>query len=335
MTAPKTAAVFGGSGFIGRYVVERLADRGVVVRVVCRDPEDAAFLRPAGNVGQIVPMAASIRDPVGVARAVDGVDWVVNLVGILYERGRRTFASIHVDGARQVAFAAANAGASRMVHVSALGADPQSPSLYARSKAAGEAAVREAFPDATVLRPSVVFGPEDDFINRFAAMARFLPVLPVMGGAPGTATDKEGRMRLDLCADGGPKFQPVYVGDVADAIVAGLTRDDAKGQTYELGGPDILSLKQVYELILAKTNRRRCLVPVPLGLASVQAAFLQFLPDPPLTPDQVKLLGRDNVLSGEAPGLADLGISPTAAGPVLDTYMDRHRAGGRFTQPAA
>lgn len=328
------ATVFGGSGFIGRYVVERLADRGAVVRVAVRDPAGAQFLKPAGNVGQIAPMRVSVSDQETVAAAVDGADWVINLVGILYESGAATFDAIHVEGARNVAEAARRAGARRLVHMSALGADKDSPAHYARSKAAGEEAVRAAFPDATIIRPSVVFGPEDDFFNRFAAIARLSPVLPVVGAMPRRSSSDGGNGKFELLGDGGPRFQPVYVGDVADAIVAALERDDAKGRTYELGGPRVYTMREIMETILRVTNRRRFLVPLPLALADLQAAVLEKLPVPPLTRDQVRLLGRDNVLAGEAPTLGDLGIAPTPVEGVVETYLDKYRAGGRFTRPA-
>jgi len=331
--AKLTATVFGGAGFIGRYVVERLADRGVVVRIAGRDPGAAAFLRPVGDVGQIVPVRAPITDDALVEAAVDGADWVVNLVGILYERGAQTFGAIHAEGAGRVARAAAAAGAARLVHMSALGADARAPAEYARSKAAGEEAVRKAFESAVIVRPSVVFGPEDDFFNRFAGLARFSPILPVAGAMPRLEKDEAGRTRLNLLGDGGPRFQPVYVGDVADAIVAGLERADASGKTFELGGPEVFSFEEILKIVLAKTTRRRCLVPLPLGLAAIQAGFLEYLPVPPLTRDQVKLLGRDNVVAHDALTLADLGIGATPVDAVLDSYMDRYRPGGRYTAP--
>ncbi|MCP4330383.1 MAG: complex I NDUFA9 subunit family protein [Alphaproteobacteria bacterium] len=329
----RRATVFGGSGFIGRYVVERLADAGVVVRIAVRHPNEAALLKPAGNVGQIVPLRAPVTDPDAVAAAVEGADWVINLVGILYQRGARTFAAIHHDGARNVAAAAAAAGVDRLVHVSALGADAKSPSEYARSKAAGEAAVHEALPSATVLRPSVVFGAEDDFINRFAGMARLSWLLPVVGAAPELPFGRRSVTGRDFCRDGGPKFQPVYVGDVADAVVRALEPGQGRGRTFELGGPEVLSMKAILELILRRTNRRRWLVPLPFAIARLQAAFLEYLPVPPLTRDQVAMLERDNVVAEGADTLADLGLRATPIEAVIDSYMDRYRAGGRFSRP--
>jgi uncharacterized protein YbjT (DUF2867 family) len=327
------ATVFGGSGFIGRYVVERLSERGVVVRVAVRHPDEVLTLKPSGDVGQIVPLRVSVTDREAVAAAVAGADWVVNLVGILFERGARTFSAIHHEGARNVAEAAVAAGVERLVHVSALGADAGSRSKYARSKAAGEEAVRSAMPRSVILRPSVVFGPEDEFFNRFAAMARISMALPVVGAEFDFPIGRATPLGRDLCRTEGPKFQPVYVGDVADAVIGGLTRVDAPGRTFELGGPKVLSMKDVMEVILRQTNRRRVLWPVPYRLARLQATFLEQLPAPPLTRDQVTLLEHDNIVSGDAPTLADLGLAATAIEAIVSTYMDRYRAGGRFTQP--
>jgi len=313
MGAPflKVVTVFGGTGFIGRYVVREMARRGWRVWVATRNPGDALFLKPMGSVGQIVPVFANIRDDASVAAAVAGADFVVNLVGILYEKGKDTFAAIHQDGARRVAQAAMDAGCSRLIHVSAAGASPSSESHYARSKASGEQAVFNAFPDATVLRPSIVFGPEDDFFNRFAGLARVLPFLPLIGG-------------------GGTRFQPVYVADVAAAVAACLDRPETKGQTYELGGPNVYSFKELMQLLLKETDRRRPLVSVPWSLASFKAGLLGLLPKPPLTRDQVALLRQDNVVAQGSQGLQTLGIEPTSVEIVLPTYMDRYRIGGRF-----
>jgi len=299
----RLVTVFGGAGFIGRHLVQRLAADGWIVRVGCRDVEAAQFLVPLGDPGQIVPLAADITQPESVAALIDGADAVVNLVGILYERGRRTFQSIHVDGAATVAQAAARTGAKRFVQMSAIGSDPASEAVYGRTKAAGEHAVRDAFPDATVLRPSVVFGPEDDFFNRFAVLARFLPVLPVFNTS----------------------FQPVYVGDVAEAARNALEDPAMAGKTYELGGPRVISFREVMELLLAETARKRLLVPIPLAVASLEATFLEWLPEPPLTRDQVKLLANDNVVSEGALTFSDLGIEPTAVEAIIPTYLHRYR----------
>lgn len=308
--------VFGGGGFIGRHLVQRLARQDWIIRVAVRRPSAANFLKPLGDVGQITPIRAPIQDPLAVEAAVAGARAVVNLVGILYERGERTFAAIHARGAHTVATAAAKAGAERLVHVSAIGADLHGEADYARSKGAGEAAVKTAYPTATILRPSIVFGPEDDFFNRFAAMARLSPVLPLIGG-------------------GHTKFQPVYVGDVADAIAACLIDPASQRKTYELGGPRVYTFEELMELLLAQIGRQRLLVPIPFSLAEFQAMFLEKLPVPPLTRDQVKLLRHDNVVSKGALTLADLGITPVAVESVLPTYLDRYRKGGRFSQPAA
>jgi NADH dehydrogenase len=310
--ATQVVTIFGGSGFIGRYLVQRLARHGWIIRVAVRHPDRALFLKPMGAVGQITPIAANLRHEASVAAAVAGADAVVNLVGVLYERRPQSFAAVHVEGAGRVARAAHAAGARRYVHMSALGADPASPASYGRSKAAGEAAVRAAFPDAAIARPSVVFGPEDDFFNRFAGLARYSPALPLIGG-------------------GTTRFQPVYVGDVADAL-ARLVEDSATaGKTYELGGPGTYSFRELLEYLLREIGRRRLLVLLPFALAKLQAAFLEWLPRPPLTRDQVRLLERDNVVSPGALTLADLGIHPTALELVVPSYVARYRPGGRFT----
>ncbi len=320
--------VFGGSGFLGRHVVGRLSRDGAIVRVAGRDPEHALFLKPLGDVGQIVPWRADITDAASLERVLAGATAAVNLVGILFERGRRTFARVHADGAGNVARAAAAAGVKRLVHISALGADAESESDYARSKAEGEGRVRVAFPKAAILRPSVVFGPEDDFFNRFAALARFSPVLPVIG-APTFPSFRRGQgalpFVLDFFGSGGPKMQPVFVGDVAAAIVACLRRSDAEGKTFELAGPRAYSFKEIMTLTLAAAGRRRLLVPLPFWLAEIQSMILQWLPTPLLTPDQVRLLTVDNVASGRLPGLQALGIEPTPAEAVIPGYLARYR----------
>ncbi len=303
--------VFGGSGFIGRYVVERLADQGAVVTVAVRDPEKAKFLRPLGQVGQITPIAVNVRDAAAVARAVDGADAVVNLVGILFKRGRQNFAAVHVDAPAMIARACAEAGVKRLVHVSAIGARTTAWSEYHRSKGAGEEALREHFPGATILRPSIVFGPEDGFFNLFGALARVLPALPLYGG-------------------GKTRFQPVYVGDVAAAIVNALGNPDAVGKTYELGGPSVYTFAELMEIVLAETRRHRLLVPIPFAVGQVQAAFLGLLPKPPLTRDQLISLKTDSVVSEGALTLADLGVQATALEAIVPTYLQRYRRGGRL-----
>ncbi len=313
---PSMVTVFGGSGFLGRHLVQRLAATGARVTVAVRNPESALFLKPMGDVGQITPVGADVRDGPAVAAAVQGADWVVNLVGVLYETRRQSFSAIHAQGAERIAKAAKAAGAKRLVHVSAIGANRHSSAAYARSKAAGEAAVAAAYPAATILRPSIIFGPEDDFFNRFAAMARVSVALPLFGG-------------------GETRFQPVYVGDVAAAVVKALTDEGTAGTTYELGGPKVYSFRQLMTLMLAEIGRKRILLPLPFFVADAMGAVLQSLPlpfgmAPPLTGDQAKLLRYDNVVSGDAPGLADLGIAPTACEIILPTYLDRFRRHGRF-----
>ena len=300
--------VFGGAGFVGRYIVKRLAAAGAGVRVACRDPERAKFLKPAGGVGQVVPVQANLRYPDSVRAAVEGVDAAINCVGVLVSRGPQSFGAIHAVGAREVASAAAEAGVRQLVHISAIGAEAESTAAYARSKAAGEAAVREAFPDAAILRPSLIIGPEDDFFNRFALLARLLPALPLVGG-------------------GFTRFQPAYVGDVADAAVAAL---DRAGGLFELGGPKVYSFRQLMELLLEEIGRKRLLVPVPFAVMQAKAAFIQFVPGAPITPDQVESLKYDNVVSEGAAGFAELGIEPTDIETVIPTYLDRFRIRGRF-----
>jgi NADH dehydrogenase len=316
--AARTVTIFGGSGFIGRYVVRQLAREGWVIRVAVRAPKDAQFLKPLGTVGQIVPMATRLQDENSVAHAVEGADAVINLVGILYESGKQTFDAVHYEGAKRIAEAAKAAGAKQMVHISAIGASTKARSDYARSKGAGEEAVRKAFKSAVILRPSIVFGPEDDFFNRFAAMARISPVLPLIGG-------------------GETKFQPVYVPDVADAVSAVLREPEAAGQTYELGGPKVYSFKELMRLLLDAIGRRRLLLPLPFPLARLQAGVFELatllpLPVAPLlTRDQVTLLESDNVVGKKAKTLADLGIEPHSVEVIIPTYLDRYRPGGRFT----
>lgn len=328
MMKGKLVTVFGGSGFIGRFLVQRLANAGARVRVAVRHPRDAEFLQPLGDVGQIAAMRASVTHEGSMRAALARADAVVNLVGILYEKGRRSFDAVHRQGAENVARTAKAAGVQRMVQMSALGADAASKSKYARSKAAGEAAVLAAFPEAAIVRPSVVFGPHDGFFNRFASLARFSPVLPLFGCEGPQYRDG----RLDVCPGGGVKFQPVYVGDVADAMMACLADRSTDGKIYELGGPAVYGIREIMEMVLRETGRRRLLLPVPYWLATLEATFLQLLPKPPLTRDQVKLLKSDNVVSGTLPTLEDLGIEPTAAETIIPTYLDRYRRGGRFNR---
>jgi uncharacterized protein YbjT (DUF2867 family) len=311
----KLVTIFGGSGFIGRYLVRHLAAKGWRVRVAVRDTAMARFLKPSGDVGQISIVPASITSPEDVAAAVRGADAVVNLVGVLYSRGGpRSFTAIHADGAENVAKAAAAAGATRLVQMSALGADENSPSLYAQSKAAGETAVRAAFPAATILRPSVVFGTEDGFFNRFGQIAQMLPFIPFFTSGHPHAPN-----------GGGPKFQPVYVGDVVEAIAQSLEGQGHAGKTYELAGPRVYDMREIMHIVNRETQRKRAVIGVPFILAQVGAMFLQFMPKPFLTPDQVRLLKLGNVATGRVPGLAVFGISPTTAEVVVPTYLKRFR----------
>ena len=307
----RRTAVLGGSGFIGRYVVKRLAARGEVIAVGCRNAEAAKYLKPLGDVGQIVPLNVGIGDETLLPAFLADNDSLVNCVGILRESGSQTFELVHHTGPARLARFAREAGVDRFVHISAIGADPRSSSAYARTKAAGEQPVRDAFPTVTILRLSVVFGPEDQFFNRFAAMATISPVLPLIGG-------------------GETRFQPVYVGDVADAVLACLEDSATAGRIYELGGPKIYTFREVLELVLSEIRRKRGFVDLPFGLAAFQARLMSILPNAPLTPDQIELLKSDNIVSSGALTLASLGITPTPAEVVLPTYLDRFRRGGWY-----
>jgi NADH dehydrogenase len=312
--------VFGGSGFLGRNVVRALAKRDYRIRVAVRRPELAGHLQPLGKVGQIHAVQANLRYPASVAAAMRDSHAAINLVGILVESGAQTFESVQAAGPGVVAKAAAAIGA-RMVHVSAIGADENSPSRYAQSKAAGEKAVLSAVPSATILRPSVVFGPEDQFTNRFASLAWISPVLPLIGG-------------------GVTRLQPVYVGDVATAVADAVDGKTRLGATYELGGPEVLTMREIMEIILATIERRRLLISLPFGLAKLQALFLQFAPGPlKLTPDQVELLRSDNVVShtAKAAGLTleGLGIVPDSLEAIAPQYLWRFRKYGQFQHNGA
>lgn len=306
--------VFGGSGFLGRHVVRALAKRGYRIRVAVRRPDLANHLQPLGRVGQIHAVQANLRYPASLAAAARDSHTVINLVGILFERGRQRFDAVQAMGAEAVALAAANQGA-RMVHVSAIGANENSTSHYARAKAEGEKLVRAAVPGATILRPSVLFGPEDDFFNKFAAIARIAPALPLIGG-------------------GATRFQPVYVGDVAEAVAMAVDGQAKAATTYELGGPEVFNFKELMEFVLATVERRRLLVPLPFFAARMKASILQLMPKPLLTPDQVELLRSDNVVSTEASAqgrtLEGLGIAPHAVAGIVPTYLWRFRKTGQF-----
>jgi len=307
VTTQKIATVFGGTGFIGCHVVQRLAGAGYTVRVPTRNPAAANVLCPLGSPGQIVPMHFAPAQPALMEAALARADVVVNLLGILYERKEDEFRLVHVETAGNIARLAKAAGVKRMVHISALGARAGSSSRYARTKAEGEQAVLGAFPEATLLRPSVVFGPEDKFFNRFASMMAFSPALPLIGG-------------------GKTKFQPVYVGDVADAVLAAITRNDTQGKVYELGGPRVATFRELMELLLQVTGHCRILVRVPWLIARIQGVVLGLLPHPPLTLDQVRLLRRNSVVREDALTFKDLGLSPKAMEAVLPAYLARYKA---------
>jgi uncharacterized protein YbjT (DUF2867 family) len=325
----RLVVIFGGSGFLGRHVAHELARRGWRIRIATRRPDLAYYTQPSGRVGQIMPVQANLRYRDSIAPALAHADAVVNLVGILRQRGKQTFDAVQHLGARALAEAAKAAAITNFVHVSALGADPNSPSLYARSKAAGEAAVLEAIPNATILRPSVVFGPEDDFFNRFGAMTRYLPALPLIGG-------------------GKTKLQPVYVGDVAEAVALGLEGKAQPGQIYELGGPDIASLKEIMRFVLQATERKRLLLPLPFPLAwivggateiAMAASFGFFPPLLEITRDQVELLRRDSIISEQAQAegrtLAGLKIAPESYHALVPAFLTRYRKTGRFADQLA
>ncbi len=322
MSAPidTLVTVFGGSGFLGRHVIRALAKRDYRIKVGVRRPDLAGHLQPLGKVGQIHAVQANLRYPDSVQAAARGASMVVNLVGILAESGAQTFDAVQGKGAETVARAASEIGA-RMVHVSAIGADANSTSRYARAKAAGEAAVLAAAPSATIIRPSVVFGPEDHFTNRFAGLARISPMLPLIGG-------------------GHTKLQPVYVGDVADAIADAVDGKTKAGATYELGGPEVMTMREILEIILRVTERTSMLVPLPFPLARLKSFFLQFAPgDLKLTPDQVELLRHDNVVSDTAKAagltLEGLGITPDSLEAVTPSYLWRYRKTGQFAHKGA
>jgi NADH dehydrogenase len=321
MLRDEIITVFGGSGFVGRHVVRALAREGYRVRVASRRPHIAQDLRVMGVVGQVQLVQANVRVPASVERALENASGVVNLVGVLNENGRQTFSRLHAQGAKTIAEAAAKAGIERMVQISAIGADTDSPSRYARTKAEGEAMVREALPTATVLRPSIVFGTEDSFFNRFADMARFAPALPLFGG-------------------GKTRFQPVFVGDVARAAVAALEKDEARGETYELGGPGVYTFAELMRFILDEIDRPRLLLPLPWAIGSViamlseMAAILPFV-QPVITRDQLIQLQRDNVVADGAKTLADLGVEAETVDAVVPSYLVRYRRYGQFHERQA
>ena len=312
-TAP-IVTIFGGSGFVGRYVAQRMARLGWRVRVAVRRPNEALFVKPYGVVGQVVPIQANVRDDESCRRAIEGATAVVYCVGVLFSAGANTFQAVQAEGPERVARIAAQAGVKRFALVSAIGADAGSNAAYARTKAAGEAAVRRHVPGAVILRPSIVFGPEDDFFNRFAAMAKLSPALPVV--SPDS------------------RFQPVYVDDVAAAVVKACTGEAEAGATYELGGPRVATFRELLELMLRVIRRHRLIAAVPIPVAMAQGAVLGQLAriglKPPITLDQVRMLERDNVVSDGAKTLADLGIAPTAMEAILPRYLARFRTSGQY-----
>lgn len=314
----KLVTVFGGSGFVGRHIVKALARRGYRIRVAVRRPDLAGFLQPAGNVGQISFAQANLRFRNSIDRAVQGSDYVINCVGILFDNGRNKFDAVQDFGARAVAEAARAAGA-KLIHISAIGADSGSSSDYARTKGLAEKAIREILPEAAILRPSVVFGPEDDFFNKFAEMARLAPFLPLIGG---------GKMA----------FQPVYVGDIAEAAARLVDGTVPAGRTYELGGPEVLTFRQCLEIMLSVIDRDRPLVSIPFSIASLMGSVASMIPfvAPPITADQVKLLKNDNVVSKEADAegrtLVGMGITPTLVESIIPAYLVRYRPQGQYTR---
>lgn len=310
----KVATVFGGTGFLGCQVVRALARRGVIVKVATRTPASAYFLRPNGTVGQVVPYYCDYNDESSIARAVAGSDYVVNCIGILAEKRKGDFERIHAQLPASIARACTQARVRRFVHISALGVQTGT-SQYSKTKRAGEDALRKIFPAATIMRPSIIFGEGDNFFNMFASLARILPFLPLIGG-------------------GKTKFQPVYVGDVASAVISALeqSRQQAKGETYELGGLETLTFKEIYQRMFAFTGTPRRLVKLPWAIAKLQASLMAILPSPLLTPDQVESLKTDSVVEMGAKGLHDLAVQPTTLDLILPRYLTRFREGGRFAE---
>ena len=306
MMQAKQITVFGANGFIGRHLVRRLAKTGAIIRVPTRHPEQALALKPMGDVGQITALPCSVRSDVSIRDAIGSSDAVINLIGILYENGQDKFQCLHVETAARLARCAKEQGVKQFVQMSALGASHQSMSAYAKSKAAGEQAVQTFFPEATLIRPSIVFGPEDGFFNLFASLALISPVLPLIGG-------------------GQTRFQPVYVGDVAEAVIHILQSPDARTRVYELGGPQVYTFESLLRLLLTVIHRHRCFMEIPWTLAKGLAFFLEFMPHPLLTRDQVELLKSDNIVSGLHNTFHDLGIHPAAAEVILPTYLERFR----------
>ena len=310
--AQKLVTIFGGSGFVGTTLVEHLAKSGHRIRVAVRRPNSAMHVKPLGDVGQIQVVQANLRNPESVHAAIQGADAVVNLVGILHESGGQKFKAVHGAGAESVARLCAELGVKTLVHMSALGADEESPAFYAQSKALGEKGVKQAFPEATILRPSVIFGAGDGLFNKFAQAISIFPVMPVFSGDT--------------------KFQPVYVGDVVDVIIKALAGGDMQGKTYELGGVDTFTLRELMQLTAKETMRKPWFVDIPAFAAPFKVFFLGLLPNPPITLDQLRMLQSDNVVSKGSKGLSDLGITPTPVETVLPTYLHQYRPKGQFAE---
>ena len=302
--------IFGGSGFVGKTLVQHLAKAGYRIRVAVRHPNNAMFVKPLGDLGQIHIAQANVRNRASVEAAVRDADIVVNLVSVLHESGSQTFEKLHVAAAGLVAEVSKAAGVEKFIQISAIGADEESASKYARTKARGEKAVRENFPEATIIRPSVIFGADDGFFNKFAGMAKSLGMLPV------------------ICGD--TKMQPVYVGDVADAIHAAIENDDAQGQTYELGGPKVYPFKELLEIVNDITEQDVPLITVPIQMAYFQAFFLGMLPNPMVTMDQLRMMEKDNIASGDLPGLNELDVQATPVEAVVPNYLIHYRPTGQF-----
>lgn len=311
MNTEKIIGIFGGTGFLGHSIVQQLAGEGYRIKIITRHPESAYDLKLFGSVGQITPFFCDYSDE-SIQNAVEGCDFVINLIGILYQKRKNSFEHAHVELPTQIAKACDKKNVQRFVHVSALGCD-KAESKYAQSKLKGEQAIQEAYSNVTILRPSVVFGPGDSFFNMFAKLSTFLPALPLIGG-------------------GNTKFQPVYVEDIADAVSNILkdTKNTYAGEVYELGGPDIVTFKEIYEILLQETNRNRALISISWGIAKIQGGVMGLLPTPPLTLDQVKSLKTDNVVSNDTKTLQDLGVTPTSMDVVLPTYLKTYRRGGKF-----
>ena len=314
----KIVTIIGGSGFTGRHIVRALAKRGYRIRVACRRPDLAGHVQPLGTPGQVMPVQANVRYPASLAAACDGAAAVINLTGVLFSSGAQSFDAIHVFGAEASAKAAKAAKAKVFIQMSALGADASSNSEYARTKAAGEVKVKAAFPGAIILRPSIVFGPEDNFFNQFAGLSRLAPALPLIGG-------------------GHTKFTPLFVGDLAEAIATLIDRGEASGQTLELGGPEVFTFKQLLEFTLETIGRKRLLIPVPWAIAKIMGTVMGYLPGALLTADQVELLKTDNVVSEaarrEGRDLASLGVTPQSVQGIVPSYLYRYRKAGQFTAP--